>query len=45
MNNLIFCILLVMTGLFVGIIAMIIVNYIKGSLASKKAEKTIYLPS
>ena len=41
MNDLIISILLVMTGLFVGIILMFIFNYIKGSLASKKAEVII----
>ena len=41
MNNIIFSILLVILGLFVGIITMIILNYIKGLSASKKAEKTI----
>jgi ribonuclease Y len=41
MNDLIISILLVMTGLFVGIILMFIFNYIKGSLASKKADMII----
>ena len=41
MNNIIFSILLVILGLFVGIITMIILNYIKGLSATKKAEKTI----
>lgn len=41
MNDSIISILLVMTGLFVGIILMFIFNYIKGSLASKKAEAMI----
>lgn len=41
MNNLIFSILLVVCGLFVGIIIMIILNYIKGFTASKKALKTV----
>ena len=38
MNDIISSILLVLVGLFVGIIAMFIINYIKGSMASKKAE-------
>ena len=38
MNNVIFSILLVLIGLFVGIIAMFIFNYIKGNLATKKIE-------
>ena len=38
MNDTVFSILLVLIGLFVGIIAMFIINYMKGSLASKKAE-------
>ncbi len=41
MTNSIFSILLVISGLFVGIIIMIIFNHIKGFTASKKAEKTI----
>ena len=41
MNNLIFSILLVVIGLFVGIISMIIINYIKGFSSSKKADKVI----
>ena len=41
MSEPIFSILLVLIGLFVGIIIMFIVNYIKGSSASSKAEKII----
>ena len=41
MNNLIFSILLVICGLFVGIILMIILNYVKGIGTSKKAVKAI----
>ena len=41
MNNLIFSILLVICGLFVGIIVMVILNYVKGIGTSKKALKTI----
>ena len=41
MSDIIFSILLVLTGLFVGIITMFIVNYIKGAAASNKAEKII----
>ena len=41
MNDLIFSILLVICGLFVGIIVMIILNYVKGIGTSKKAEKAI----
>lgn len=38
MNDLAFSILLVLIGIIVGIIIIIVFNYIKGSLASKKAE-------
>ena len=41
MNNLIFSILLVLIGLFVGIIAMIILNSIKTFAANKKAQDLI----
>lgn len=41
MSEPIFSILLVLIGLFVGIIVMFIVNYIKGSSAESKAEKII----
>lgn len=41
MNNLIFSILLVLIGLFVGIIAMIILNSIKTFAATKKAQGLI----
>ena len=41
MNNIIFSILLVLIGLFVGIIAMIILNTIKVSAADKKSQKII----
>ena len=41
MNNLIFSILLVLIGLFVGIIAMIILNSIKAFAANKKAQNLI----
>lgn len=41
MDNIAFSILLVLIGLFVGIILMFIVNYIKGSNASKKAESLL----
>lgn len=41
MNNIIFSILLVLIGLFIGIIAMIILNSLKTSAADKKAQKTI----
>ena len=41
MTNFIFSILLVISGLFVGIIAMIILNHLKGFAVSKKALKTI----
>ena len=39
MNNLIFSILLVLIGLFVGIIAMMILNSIKAFAANKKAQE------
>ncbi len=41
MNSLIISILLVLIGLFAGIITMFIINYIKGNEASKKAEKIL----
>ena len=41
MNNLIFSILLVLIGLFVGIFAMIILNSIKTFAANKKSQKLI----
>ena len=41
MTNIIFSILLVIIGLFVGIIFMIILNYVKGLRASKAAEQIL----
>ena len=41
MNGIFFSILLVLIGLFVGIIVMIIFNYIKNANAESKAEKMI----
>ena len=41
MNDVIFSILLVILGLFVGIIIMIILNYIKTNISGKKAESII----
>src|SRR5574344_1445784 len=41
MDQTTFSILLVLTGIFVGIIAMFIINYVKGQAASKKAEMLI----
>lgn len=41
MNNIIFSILLVLIGLFVGIIAMILLNTIKVSAADKKSQKIL----
>ena len=41
MNNIIFSILLVLIGLFVGIIAMIILNSIKVSASDKKSQKIL----
>ena len=41
MNSLIFSILLVICGLFVGVIVMIILNYVRGVGTSKKAVKVI----
>ena len=38
MNDISFSILLVLIGLFVGVISMLIINYIRGNLLSKKAE-------
>lgn len=41
MENIVFSILLVLIGIFVGITILFIINYIRGNLASKKAEKII----
>ena len=41
MNEMILSILLVLIGIFVGIIAMLIFNYLKGISANSKAEKII----
>ena len=41
MNDIILSILLVMIGLFVGIIIMIVLNYVKNNLSGKKAESII----
>ena len=41
MNSLIISILLVLIGLFAGIITMFIINYIKGNETTKKAEKIL----
>lgn len=41
MDNMLFSILLVLIGLFVGIIIVFIINYIKGNIAASKAEKII----
>ena len=41
MNDMILSILLVLIGLFVGIIIMFIINYLKGISANAKAEKII----
>ncbi len=40
-NNMIFSILLVLIGLFVGVIGMTIISYLRGVSASAKAEKII----
>ena len=41
MNEVIFSILLVLIGLFVGIIIMFLINYLKGVKAKADAEKII----
>ncbi len=41
MENIVFSILLVLIGIFVGIITLFIINYVRGNSASKKAEKVI----
>lgn len=41
MNNISFSILLGLVGLFIGILIMLIINYIKGEMASKKAEELL----
>ncbi|MDD2519042.1 MAG: Rnase Y domain-containing protein, partial [Bacilli bacterium] len=38
MENIVFSILLVLVGLFVGIITTFLINYIRGTISSKKAE-------
>ena len=38
MNNVILSILLVLVGLFIGIILMFVINYIKGINVAKKTE-------
>ena len=38
MDNIFFSILLGLIGLFIGIGVMLIINYIKGEMASKKSE-------
>ena len=38
MGNITFSLLLGLIGLFIGIVVMLIVNYIKGESAEKKAE-------
>ena len=39
--DMIFSILLVLLGLFVGIIIVFIVNYFKGNIAASKADKIL----
>ena len=41
MNDVILSILFIVLGLFVGIIVMIVLNYIKNNLSGKKAESII----
>ena len=41
MNEIIFSILLVLIGLFVGIIGMFLISYLRGASASSKAEKIV----
>lgn len=41
MDNISFSILLGLIGLFIGIVVMLMINYIRGELASKKAEQII----
>ena len=41
MNNVFFSVLLVLIGLFVGIIGVIIFNYLRKNSASQKIEKMI----
>lgn len=41
MNTVIFSILLVLVGLLAGMIAMFIINYVRGITAAKKAEKIL----
>ena len=38
MEQIAFSILLVLLGLFVGVILVILINYLKGNLAAKKVE-------
>ena len=41
MDNIVFSILLVLIGIFIGIIVIFVINYIRGSLASKSAERIL----
>ncbi len=41
MNNISFSILLVLIGLFVGVVVSLIINYIRGNLVAKKVEKML----
>ena len=41
MNNISFSILLVLIGLFVGVVVALIINYIRGNLVAKKVEKML----
>ena len=41
MDNITFSILLGLIGLFIGIVVMLIINYIRGEMASKKSEQMI----
>jgi ribonuclease Y len=41
MNDIAFSILLVLIGLFVGVVVSLIINYIRGNLVAKKVEKML----
>lgn len=41
MNDIAFSILLVLIGLFVGVVVSLIINYIRGNLVAKKVEKIL----
>ena len=41
MNNIVFSILLVLIGIFVGVIFILIINYLRGISSSKKIDNML----